>query len=338
MSAAMLATLQFACALGLLDTRTPVIPRVGAPMPPRPSWLHVPAPGGANTRFDELRRSIHSLDLHTVCEEAQCPNIGECWNGGTGTIMVLGDTCTRGCTFCAVNTASTPAPPDEDEPMNAARSVAQWGVDYVVITSVDRDDLPDGGAGHFARTVEMMKVLKPDLLIECLVSDFRGDLAAVERLATSGLHVYAHNVETVERLQPHVRDRRANYAQSLAVLGHAKRAQPGLVTKSSLMLGLGESADEVRAAMRQMRDDAGVDILTLGQYLRPTERHLSVVEYVPPAQFDEYKAYGLELGFEYIAAGPLVRSSYRAGEFYLENKLKRERAAAAAAAAGTAAL
>ncbi|KAJ1619159.1 Lip-syn 2 [Pavlovales sp. CCMP2436] len=291
-------------------------------MPPRPNWLHVPAPGGGRTRFEELRKTIHSVDLHTVCEEAQCPNIGECWNGGTGTIMVLGDTCTRGCTFCAVNTASTPAPPDEDEPMNVARAVAQWGVDYVVVTSVDRDDLPDGGADHFRRTVQMMKTIKPELLVECLVSDFRGDLRAVEALATSGLDVYAHNVETVERLQPHVRDRRANYRQSLDVLEHAKVAKPGLITKSSIMLGFGETQEEVRQTMRQMRD-SGIDILTLGQYLRPTERHLSVVEYVSPAQFDEYKEYGLSLGFDFIAAGPLVRSSYRAGELYLENKLSK---------------
>lgn len=167
-------------ALGVTTAGVPVIPRVGAPMPPRPDWLHVPAPGGGHTRYDELRKSVHSLNLHTVCEEAQCPNIGECWNGGTGTIMVLGDTCTRGCTFCAVNTASTPLPPDESEPMNVARSIAQWGVDYVVVTSVDRDDLPDGGAGHFRRTVQMMKVLKPELLVECLVSDFRGKLVCAQ--------------------------------------------------------------------------------------------------------------------------------------------------------------
>lgn len=158
------------------STRTlqPTVPRVGAPMPPRPSWLHVPAPGGDHTRFEALKDSIQSLSLHTVCEEAQCPNIGECWNGGTGTIMVLGDTCTRGCKFCAVNTESIPPPPDEDEPMNVAKAVADWGIDYVVVTSVDRDDLEDGGAGHFARTVAMMKAIKPSLLVECLVSDFRG--------------------------------------------------------------------------------------------------------------------------------------------------------------------
>mmetsp|Transcript_14935 Transcript_14935/g.38799 ORF Transcript_14935/g.38799 Transcript_14935/m.38799 type:complete len:325 (-) Transcript_14935:97-1071(-) len=302
-------------------TSSPVVPRVGAPMPPRPDWLHVPAPGGGHTRFDDLRKSIHGLDLHTVCEEAQCPNIGECWNGGTGTIMVLGDTCTRGCKFCAVNTESTPPPPDDDEPMNVAKAVAEWGVDYVVVTSVDRDDLPDGGAGHFARTVRMMKAIKPELLVECLVSDFQGDLEGVATLAESGLDVYAHNVETIERLQPYVRDRRANYGQSLRVLEHAKSTRPGLYTKSSLMLGLGETTDEVEAAMRDLRS-AGVDILTLGQYLRPTEHHLSVVEYVRPEAFDAYRAYGESIGFEYVASGPLVRSSYRAGELFLESKLR----------------
>jgi lipoic acid synthetase len=180
------------CAVGVVQM--PLVPRVGAPMPQRPNWLHVPAPGGGNTRFEDLRKSIHSLALHTVCEEAQCPNIGECWNGGTGTIMVLGDTCTRGCTFCAVNTASTPAPPDEDEPMNTAQAVASWGVDYVVVTSVDRDDLPDGGAGHFRRTVQMMKVLKPELLVECLVSDFRGARAALAGARRRRAHATARRL------------------------------------------------------------------------------------------------------------------------------------------------
>jgi len=180
----------------------------------RPSWFRAPAPGGKHTRYDELKESLQTLSLHTVCEEAQCPNIGECWNGGTGTIMLLGDTCTRGCKFCAVKTDAAPPPPDEDEPWNTADAVSQWGLDYVVLTSVDRDDLPDGGASHFARTVQLIKFRAPRMRVECLVSDFAGDEAAVATLAASGLDVFAHNIETVERLQPFVRDKRANYAQS----------------------------------------------------------------------------------------------------------------------------
>jgi len=184
------------------STGTAVVPRVGGAMPEkRPDWFRVPAPGGANTRFSELATSLSELKLNTVCEEAQCPNIGECWNGGTGTIMLLGDTCTRGCKFCAVNTDAKPPPPDPDEPFNTAAAVVQWGIDYVVLTSVDRDDLPDGGAGHFAQTVQTLKKLKPDMLVECLVSDFAGDEESIRTLALSGLDVYAHNVETVRRLQ-----------------------------------------------------------------------------------------------------------------------------------------
>jgi lipoic acid synthetase len=178
-------------------------PKVGAEMPVgRPSWFRVPAPSQSkDSRYSAVKESLKELSLHTVCEEAQCPNIGECWNGGTGTIMLLGDTCTRGCMFCAVNTSATPPPPDPFEPFKTADAVARWGVDYIVLTSVDRDDIPDGGSGHFATTVELIKHQKPEMLVECLVSDFRGDLAAVEKLANSGLDVYAHNVETVKRLQ-----------------------------------------------------------------------------------------------------------------------------------------
>lgn len=329
-----------------------VIPKVGAPMPEgrRPDWFHVPAPGGPGSRYSAVKESVRELKLATVCEEAQCPNIGECWNGGTGTIMVLGDTCTRGCRFCAVKTDQAPAPPDDAEPWNTAEAISRWGVDYVVITSVDRDDLPDGGASHFARTVELAKLMKPDLKLECLVSDFAGDMAAVRTVAVSPLDVYAHNLETVERLQPFVRDKRASYRQSLDVLAEAKRARADaiaahfappadpdtegdaegpapaasapapLYTKTSLMLGLGETAAEVTQAMVDLRA-AGVDILTLGQYLRPTLNHLAVHEYVTPAAFEVYKQEALGLGFSYVAAGPLVRSSYRAGEFFTEHLL-----------------
>jgi len=303
-----------------------VRPKVGAEMPKgRPSWFHVPAPSqSADSRYQKVKDSLSTLSLHTVCEEAQCPNIGECWNGGTGTIMLLGDTCTRGCMFCAVKTDGKPPEPDPFEPFKTAEAVAQWGVDYIVLTSVDRDDIPDGGAQHFATTVELLKHRKPSLFVECLVSDFQGDPNSVATLATSGLDVYAHNVETVERLQKYVRDSRAGYWQSIGTLEHAKNVQPGLYTKTSLMLGLGETDEEVIQAMRDLRS-VDVDVVTFGQYLRPTENHLSVVEYVTPEKFEYFKKVGEELGFKYVASGPLVRSSYKAGEFYLTHMINKER-------------
>ena len=242
-----------------------IVPRVGGAMPEgkRPNWFRVPAPGGKDSKYEELKSTVRELGLHTVCEEAQCPNIGECWNGGTGTIMLLGDTCTRGCKFCAVKTAAKPPPPDVFEPFKTAEALSRWNISYVVLTSVDRDDMEDGGAGHFATTVELIKQKRPDLLVECLVSDFAGDLKAVETLSLSGLDVYAHNVETVRRLQKYVRDHRAGYDQSLSVLKHAKAVNPNLYTKTSLMLGLGETEDEVLEAMMDIRA-AGVDVLTLG--------------------------------------------------------------------------
>lgn len=299
----------------------------------KPAWLRQKAPQGE--RYMELKESLSTLKLNTVCEEAQCPNIGECWNGGggaggegdgigTATIMLLGDTCTRGCRFCAVKTSRAPAPPDPMEPENTAKAIAAWGVGYVVLTSVDRDDLVDGGSGHFARTVKTLKEVKPEILVECLTSDFRGDLAAVSTVVQSGLDVFAHNVETVRRLQRIVRDPRAGYDQSLLVLKHAKEAKQGMVTKSSIMLGLGETDDEIRQTMQDLRS-IGVDILTLGQYLQPTPLHLTVKEYVTPEKFDFWKTYGESIGFRYVASGPLVRSSYRAGEFYIESILRGDR-------------
>lgn len=248
------------------DVSKGVIPRVGGKMPDgmRPDWFHVPAPGGTNTKFHELKSTVKKLGLHTVCEEAQCPNIGECWNGGTGTIMLLGDTCTRGCRFCAVKTGAKPPPPDPFEPFKTAEALKQWNVSYIVLTSVDRDDMPDGGAGHFATTVQLIKQNIPGLLVECLVSDFAGDLTSVETLATSGLDVYAHNIETVRRLTPYVRDRRAKYDQSLGVLKYAKKCNGRLFTKSSIMLGLGETKEEVVQAMHDLRA-ADVDVVTFGK-------------------------------------------------------------------------
>jgi lipoic acid synthetase len=296
----------------------------------KPPWLRQRAPQG--DKYVELFAQMRDLKLATVCEEAQCPNIGECWNGSlaTSTIMLLGDTCTRGCRFCAVNTSSKPPPPDENEPYNTAKAVASWGVGYVVLTSVDRDDLPDGGAGHFAQTVRELKTRKPELLVECLTPDFRGDKQAISELACSGLDVFAHNVETVERLQRRVRDPRANYLQTLDVLRSAKKfaaEKTGrtLYTKTSIMLGLGETDDEVIDAMLDCRD-AGVDIFTLGQYLQPTSRHLPVERFVTPEEFERWRVFGQEeIGFRYVASGPMVRSSYKAGEFFVEGMLKRDR-------------
>ncbi|PON68139.1 Lipoyl synthase [Parasponia andersonii] len=293
----------------------------------KPPWLKQRAPQGE--KFDEVKESLSRLKLNTVCEEAQCPNIGECWNGGddgiaTATIMLLGDTCTRGCRFCAVKTSRNPPPPDPMEPQNTAIAIASWGVDYIVLTSVDRDDIPDGGSGHFAETVKALKNLKPEIMVECLTSDFRGDLTAVDTLVHSGLDVFAHNIETVKRLQRIVRDPRAGYQQSLSVLKHAKVSKKGMITKSSIMLGLGESDDELKEAMADLRD-IDVDILTLGQYLQPTPLHLTVKEYVTPEKFAFWKEYGESIGFRYVASGPLVRSSYRAGELFVKTMV-RERA------------
>ncbi|CAM8922881.1 unnamed protein product [Rhodiola kirilowii] len=290
----------------------------------KPGWLRQKAPQGE--KYEEVKESLSRLKLNTVCEEAQCPNIGECWNGGgdgiaTATIMLLGDTCTRGCRFCAVKTSRNPAPPDPMEPENTAQAIADWGVDYIVLTSVDRDDIPDGGSGHFAQTVKAMKKRKPEIMIECLTSDFRGDLTAVDTLVHSGLDVFAHNVETVSRLQRIVRDPRAGYEQSLSVLKHAKISKPGMITKTSIMLGLGESDDELKQTMSDLRE-IDVDILTLGQYLQPTPLHLTVKEYVTPEKFAFWKEYGESIGFRYVASGPLVRSSYRAGELFVQTMVK----------------
>ena len=281
--------------------------------------------------YSKLKETLRDLKLSTVCEEARCPNIGECWGGGehetaTATIMVMGDTCTRGCRFCSVKTARAPPPPDPQEPYNTAKAVSAWNLDYVVLTSVDRDDLSDGGASHIAETIRQIKEMKPSMYVECLTPDFRGDLACVKEIVESGLDVYAHNVETVFELQRLVRDPRANYKQSLSVLEHAKKSKPSLVTKTSLMLGLGETDDQVLSVMKDLRA-IGVDCLTFGQYMQPTKRHLKVKEYVTPEKFDYWREKGDELGFLYTASGPLVRSSYKAGEFYIKNILQKRESA-----------
>lgn len=290
-----------------------------------PRWLKTEIPLGKS--YTNIKSQLRNLELHTVCEEAKCPNIGECWGGekgtATATIMVLGDTCTRGCRFCSVKTARYPPPPDPEEPTKTAKAIASWNLDYIVMTSVDRDDLPDGGAAHFAETVQQVKKEKPSILVECLTPDFRGDLQAVEVVARSGLDVYAHNVETVQEFQWLVRDPRANYNQSLSVLEHAKKCSPKLVTKTSIMLGFGETDDQILKTMKDLRD-IEVDCLTLGQYMQPTRRHIRVQEYVHPDKFKYWQEVGDKLGFAYTASGPLVRSSYKAGEFFLKNLVKKK--------------
>lgn len=294
-----------------------------APQPaarlPKPDWLKVRAPAGEN--YTKLKDMMRTRKLATVCEEARCPNIGECWSGGTATIMVMGDTCTRGCRFCNVKTGNPRGVLDENEPESVARSLQEMDLEYVVITTVDRDDLPDQGASHFAKIVRTVKATNPHLLVETLAQDFRGDKELLRTLIESGLDVFAHNIETVERLTPSVRDRRAGYRQTLDVLKAAKEIRPGIITKSSIMLGLGETREEILQTMRDLRA-SGTDILTLGQYLQPTKRLLPVEEFISPASFAEYEKIGLEMGFVFVASGPLVRSSYRAGEFFLKNYLK----------------
>jgi len=275
----------------------------------KPRWLRARMPAGA--RFDAVRGIVREHRLSTVCEEAKCPNIGECWNAGTATLMLMGAVCTRACRFCAVDTGNPRGWLDPDEPANAARTVQLMGLGYVVLTSVNRDDLDDGGAAHFAACVRAIKQASPQTAVEALTPDFQGDSSAVETVVDSGLEVFAQNVETVRRLTHPVRDPRAGYAQTLGVLAHAKRHRPGVLTKTSLMLGLGETDDEILEAMHDLRE-AGCDVLTLGQYLRPTAQHLPVARYVAPQEFEAYRRQALELGFLECVAGPMVRSSYRA--------------------------
>ncbi|ETS74152.1 Lipoyl synthase [Pestalotiopsis fici W106-1] len=293
-----------------------------------PEWLKTPIPAG-NQNYKKIKSDLRGLGLHTVCEEARCPNISDCWGGdnknaATATIMLMGDTCTRGCRFCSVKTNRKPAPLDPHEPEHTAEALARWGLGYVVLTSVDRDDLADGGARHFAETISKIKQKKPGLLVEALTGDFRGDLDMVKIVADSGLDVYAHNVETVEGLTPYVRDRRATFRQSLKVLNHVKdvRGDEGIITKTSIMLGLGEQEEEVTDALRELRK-ARVDVVTFGQYMRPTKRHLKVEKYVTPDEFEMWRQRALDMGFLYVASGPLVRSSYKAGEAFIENVLKK---------------
>ncbi len=293
--------------------------RARMPRDPKPPWLKVQAPGGA--RYAALKQRARRLELATVCEEAQCPNIGECWSGGTATFMLMGEVCTRGCRFCAVDTAKRPPDLDPEEPAHIAEAVAEMGLSYVVITSVNRDELPDGGARHLADCLRAVRAKSPSVLLEILIPDFQGAQVALRQIVETDLAVLAHNVETVERLTPSVRDPRAGYHQSLGVLEYAKGLRPDLLTKSSIMVGLGETEDEVVRTLADLRS-VGVDIVTLGQYLRPSLKHLPVASYVSPEVFDRYAERAREMGFGYVASGPLVRSSYRAGELYVEGHLR----------------
>jgi lipoic acid synthetase len=282
----------------------------------KPAWLRAPMPSGR--AFDSVRQTVREHRLATVCEEAKCPNIGECWNAGTATIMLMGQVCTRACRFCAVDTGNPRGWLDAEEAANAARTVQLMQLRYVVLTSVNRDDLPDGGAAHFAACVREIKRLNPDTAVEALTPDFQGVLRDVETVVDSGLDVFAQNVETVRRLTHPVRDPRASYPQTLDVLAHAKAHRRDVLVKTSLMLGLGETDDEIAATLRDLRA-CGVDLLTLGQYLRPTVHHLPVERFVHPGEFAAYRDLALELGFLECVAGPLVRSSYRAEQALARN-------------------
>ncbi|TRM65715.1 mitochondrial Lipoyl synthase [Schizophyllum amplum] len=299
--------------------------------PRLPKFLKTSIPSGKH--YKRLKNDLRGLKLHTVCEEARCPNIGECWGGkegatdaenrssATATIMLMGDTCTRGCRFCSVKTSRAPPPLDPHEPEHTAEAISRWGLGYVVLTSVDRDDLADGGAHHFAETIRKIKQKAPHILVEALTGDFAGSMEQVSLVAKSGLDVYAHNVETTEELTPFVRDRRATFRQSLRVLEHAK-SQGVRITKTSIMLGVGETEDQLLRTLQELRK-AKVDVVTFGQYMRPTKRHMKVDRYVEPAEFDRWKQVAEDMGFLYVASGPLVRSSYKAGEFFIENVLRK---------------
>jgi len=275
----------------------------------KPEWLRMRVQ--SSPKFDAVRSIVHEHGLATVCEEAKCPNIGECWSAGTATIMLMGDVCTRACRFCSVNTGNPKGWLDPQEPWNTAEAVQLMGLKYVVLTSVNRDDLPDGGASHYAEVVRATKALNPETAIEALTPDFLGDRSAVETLLDSGIEVFAQNVETVARLTHPVRDPRAGYQQTLDVLAMGKAYRPDVVTKTSLMLGLGERDDEIQTCMDDLRQH-NIDVLTLGQYLQPTHNHLPVERFVTPDEFEQYREWGLERGFLEVVSGVFVRSSYRA--------------------------
>jgi lipoyl synthase len=283
----------------------------------KPVWLRVRPPAGEN--YTNVKQSLRLLNLHTVCEEARCPNISECWGTGTATIMIMGDICTRGCRFCAVNSGK-PFLLDAGEPERVAKAIKEWGLRYVVITSVCRDDLEDGGAEHIAKTIKAIKLLCPTTIVESLIPDLRGDESSIKEIIKSEPKVISHNIETVQRLTPKVRDARTSYEQSLLVLKKIKDINSMIYTKSSIMLGLGEAEDEVIQTIKDLKS-VGVSILTIGQYLQPTPKHLPVIEFITPEKFNWFREIAEQIGFVYVASGPLIRSSYRAGEVFLGKNL-----------------
>lgn len=299
--------------LDALSVEPVVNPVTGMPLKPR--WLKVDKVHG--DRLYGIKRALRGDTLHTVCEEARCPNISECWNSGTATFMILGDTCTRGCRFCAVKTGDPGGFTDPHEPMKVAEQVAAMGLDYAVITMVDRDDLPDGGSRHVADVIRAVHDRAPSTRVEILAGDFGAEASSISAVvdAGRGLDVFAHNVETTERLTPRVRDARASYRKSLRTLEMARHLRPGTLTKSAIMLGLGEDALEIAQTLQDLRD-VGVDIVTIGQYLQPTKRHLRVKRFVHPLEFDYWQRFAQDAGFRAVASGPLVRSSYKAAHLF----------------------
>jgi lipoyl synthase len=297
---------------------------------PKPEWIKVRAPAGE--KYFEIKELLKSLKLATVCQEARCPNMGECWSGGTATFMLMGEVCTRGCRFCSVKTGNPKGVIDNDEPEKVGYAISQMGLDYVVLTSVDRDDLPDEGSSHFARTVATIKQNRPDLLVEVLTPDFKGNEEFIAKIVESGPDVFAHNVETVERLQKRVRDPRAGYWQSLNVLKFAKSIAPTRFTKTSIMLGLGEKDEEIMQTLNDLRS-VDCDVVTFGQYLQPTKTKLKVEEFINPEKFEYWQKTAEAMGFLYVASGALVRSSYRAGEFFIKGVIEKRKKEAAPVAA-----
>ena len=279
------------------------------PSPKKPSWLKVKAE--FNPNFHKVKEQVQSKQLNTVCEEAHCPNISECWSAGTATFMLMGSVCTRACKFCSVDTGNPNGWLDKDEPLNTAKAVQVMKLKYVVLTSVNRDDLPDGGAQHFASTVKLIKDLNPSTAVEALTPDFKGLSSSIETLVNCGLEVFAQNIETVERLTHQVRDIRAGYQQTLDVLAESKRINPKVLTKTSIILGLGETDLEIERTLNDLAQNK-VDIVTIGQYLRPTRNHHPIERWVTPEEFERYRQLGLNKGFLEVVSGPMVRSSYRA--------------------------
>ncbi|MFX0171563.1 MAG: lipoyl synthase [Candidatus Hodarchaeota archaeon] len=286
----------------------------------KPNWIRTKLPTKDN--FKKIRKTLGDNSLHTVCEEAFCPNCTECWESGTATFLLMGDVCTRGCKFCDVKTGNPRQFLDLNEPDNLAHAVKKLKLQYVVITSVDRDDLIDGGAEHLAQCIKRVKELNPGVIAEILIPDFQGSIEALQKIIEAKPNVIGHNIETTEALTPIVRDKRASFKQSINILKNVKKIDPQILTKSSIMVGLGETEDQVLMALHSLRS-ANVDIVTLGQYLQPSRKNLAVVEFVEPHKFEYWEKIARRMGFLYVISGPLVRSSYRAGELYIKHLLSK---------------